>query len=52
VLALVEPYSSVMMVSLAVFALALAGLYFWTKSRASNAPAPNDDAVVPEPSYR
>jgi len=52
VLALVEPYSSVMMVSLAVFALALTGLYFWTKSRASNAPAPNDDAVVPEPSYR
>ena len=31
---------------------ALAGLYFWTKSRASDAPAPGDDAVVPEPSYR
>jgi len=52
VLALVEPYSAVMIVSLIVFAAALAGLYFWTKSRASDAPAPGDDAVVPEPSYR
>lgn len=52
VLALVEPYASVMIVSLIVFAGALAGLYFWTKSRASDAPAPADDAEVPEPSYR
>ena len=33
VLALVEPYSSVMIVSLFVFAAAMAGLYFWTKGR-------------------
>src|SRR5205085_7259753 len=52
VLAVVEPYSAVMWVSLVVFAIALAGLYFWTKSRASDAPAPDDDALVPEPSYR
>jgi putative OPT family oligopeptide transporter len=52
VLALVEPYSSVMAVSLVVFSLALAALYFWTKARASDAPAPTDDAIVPEPSYR
>jgi putative OPT family oligopeptide transporter len=52
VLALIEPYPSVMAVSLVVFALALAALYFWTKARASDAPAPADDAIVPEPSYR
>jgi putative OPT family oligopeptide transporter len=52
VLALIEPYSAVMLVSLVVFALAIAGLYFWTKARASDAPAPGDDAMVPEPSYR
>src|SRR6476660_3951335 len=52
VLALVQPYSAVMIVSLIVFSAAIAGLYFWTKSRASDAPAPGDDAVVPEPSYR
>jgi putative OPT family oligopeptide transporter len=52
VLALIQPYSAVMIVSLMVFAAALAGLYFWTKSRASDAPAPGDDAEVPEPSYR
>src|SRR6476659_6175423 len=51
VLALVEPYSSVMLVSLIVFSAAIAGLYFWTKSRASDAPAPNDDAVAPEQSF-
>ncbi|HEX8838913.1 MAG TPA: oligopeptide transporter, OPT family, partial [Sphingomicrobium sp.] len=52
VLALVEPYSAVMAVSIVVFAIALAGLYFWTKSRAVDAPAPNDDAGTPEPSFR
>jgi len=52
VLALVEPYSSVITVSIIVFSLALAALYFWTKSRASDAPAPNDDAIAPEASYR
>jgi putative OPT family oligopeptide transporter len=52
VLALIEPYSSVMIVSLVVFAGALAALYFWTKGRASDAPAPGDDAFVEEASYR
>jgi putative OPT family oligopeptide transporter len=52
VLALVQPYSAVMIVSLIVFAAALGALYLWTKSRASDAPAPGDDAVVPEASYR
>ena len=52
VLALVEPYSSVMLVSLVVFAAAIAALYFWTKGRASDAPAPGDDAIVPEATYR
>ena len=44
VLALVEPYSAVMLVSLVVFAVAIGGLYLWTKGRASDAPAPDDDA--------
>jgi putative OPT family oligopeptide transporter len=44
VFALVEPYSAVMVVSLVVFSAAIAALYFWTKSRASDAPAPGDDA--------
>jgi putative OPT family oligopeptide transporter len=52
VLALVEPYGAVMAVSLMVFAAAIGALYFWTKGRASDAPAPDDDALVPEASYR
>ncbi|WP_341631744.1 OPT family oligopeptide transporter [Sphingomonas agri] len=51
VLALIEPYSSVILVSIVVFAVAVAGLYWWTKGRASVAPA-FDDAPTPEPSYR
>jgi putative OPT family oligopeptide transporter len=51
VLALIEPYSSVIVVSIVVFSLAIVGLYFWTKSRASVAPA-FDDAPTPEPSFR
>jgi len=51
VLALVEPYSSVILVSTVVFAIAIAGLYLWTKGRASVAPA-FDDAATPEPSFR
>ena len=42
-----QPYSSVMVVSLVVFAAAIAGLYVWTKGRASVAPAPGDDAIAP-----
>jgi len=49
VFALIPPYSAVMVVSLIVFALAIAALYFWTKGRASDAPAPADDAAPPEP---
>src|SRR5579884_2902350 len=52
VLALIQPYSSVILVSLVVFSAALAGLYFWTKARASDAPSPADDAPTPEPTYR
>ena len=52
VLALVEPYGSVIMVSIVVFAIAIAGLYLWTKGRASVAPAPGDDAIAPEATYR
>jgi putative OPT family oligopeptide transporter len=52
VLALVQPYSSVMLVSLVVFSAAIGGLYFWTRSRASDAPAPGDHAATPEPDYR
>jgi putative OPT family oligopeptide transporter len=51
VLALIPEYSSVILVSLVVFSAALAGLYFWTKSRASDAPSPTDDAGTPEPTY-
>jgi hypothetical protein len=52
VLALIQPYSAVMIVSLIVFAAAIGGLYVWTKGRASDAPAPGDDAAVPEASFR
>ena len=52
VLALVQPYSAVIVVSLIVFSACLAGLYLWTKGRASDAPAPGDDGAVPEPSFR
>jgi putative OPT family oligopeptide transporter len=47
VLALIQPYSSVMLVSLIVFAAAIGALYYWTKGRASDAPAPGDDAFPP-----
>ncbi|HEY7959710.1 MAG TPA: oligopeptide transporter, OPT family [Sphingomicrobium sp.] len=52
VLALVQPYSSVVLVSLVVFSLAIGGLYLWTKGRASVAPVPGDDAIAPEATYR
>jgi cytochrome bd-type quinol oxidase subunit 2 len=47
VLALIEPYSAVMLVSLLVFSAAIAALYIWTKGRASDAPAPADSAFPP-----
>ena len=52
VLALVQPYSAVMIVSVLVFAAALAALYSWTKGRASVAPVPGDDVFVEEATYR
>jgi putative OPT family oligopeptide transporter len=51
VLALVPAYSSVILVSIVVFAAAIGGLYLWTRSRASVSPA-IDDAPTPEPSFR
>ena len=47
-----KPYSAVLIVSMIVFALAVAGLYLWTKGRASVAPALGDDAMTPEATYR
>jgi len=52
VLALVQPYGSVIIVSVIVFAIAILGLYLWTKGRASVAPVPGDDAIVQEATYR
>jgi len=49
VLALIEPYRAVMIVSLLVFAALIGVLYVWTKNRASDAPAPDDHGYVPEP---
>jgi putative OPT family oligopeptide transporter len=52
VFGLVEPYSAVMLVSLVVFSAAIAALYFWTRGKASDAPAPNDGPIVEEATYR
>ncbi len=52
VFGLVPAYSSVMLVSLIVFASAIGALYLWTKSRASDAPAPADDGIAQEATYR
>jgi len=52
VLALIQPYGAVMLVSLLVFALAIGGLYMWTKGRATSAPLPDEDAIPPEPTFR
>jgi cytochrome bd-type quinol oxidase subunit 2 len=48
VFGLVEPYSAVMLVSLAVFSASIGALYFWTKGKASDAPAPRDTAFPPQ----
>jgi putative OPT family oligopeptide transporter len=52
VFGLIEPYSAVMVVSLVVFTVAIGALYLWTKSKASDAPAPNDGPIIEEASYR
>ena len=52
VFGLIEPYSAVMLVSLVVFSAAIVALYFWTKGKASDAPAPNDGPIVEEATYR
>jgi putative OPT family oligopeptide transporter len=52
-LALVEENPWAVPLSIAVFAIAIAGLYLWTKSRASVAPTPGeDDLAPPDQSYR
>jgi putative OPT family oligopeptide transporter len=52
-LALVEENPWAMPLSIALFAAAVAGLYLWTKSRASVAPQIDEhDAVPPEQGYR
>jgi TRAP-type C4-dicarboxylate transport system permease small subunit len=52
VLALIKPYSSVMVVSLVVFVATLAALYFWTRGQASVAPAFDDAGTPSEATYR
>jgi len=47
VFALTQPYSAVMPVSVVVFCAAIAALYFWTRNRATDAPAPGDEAFPP-----
>jgi len=42
----------VMLVSLVVFTVAIGALYVWTKSKASDAPAPNDGPIIEEATYR
>ncbi|WP_028969546.1 OPT family oligopeptide transporter [Sphingomonas sp. URHD0057] len=52
VFGLVQAYPAVMLVSLVVFAAAIGALYLWTRNRASDAPAPGDDAYAPETDFR
>src|SRR3954462_10026330 len=52
VFGLVAAYPAGMLVSLVGFAGAIGALYFWPKGRASDAPAPGDDAYAPEPDFR
>jgi len=47
VFALIPAYPAVMVVSVVVFSAAIGGLYYWTKGRASDAPAPGDTAFPP-----
>ena len=47
VFGLVQPYSAVMWVSLVVFSVAIAALYYWTKNRATDAPVAGDTAFPP-----
>ena len=47
VFGLIQPYSAVMWVSVIVFSLAIAALYFWTKNRATDAPVAGDTAFPP-----
>ena len=47
VFAMVQPYSAVMLVSVVIFSAAIGALYYWTKGRATDAPAPGDTAFPP-----
>jgi len=52
VLALIEAYPQVMLVSVVVFALAIVGLYAWTKGRAAVPPVPGDGIAPAEAGIR
>jgi putative OPT family oligopeptide transporter len=52
VLALVQPYPAVMIVSMVVFAAAIAALYLWTRGQASVAPAFDEAPTPDEATYR
>jgi putative OPT family oligopeptide transporter len=49
---LLEPYPQVMVVSIVVFALAIVGLYAWTKGRAGVPPVPGDSIAPAEAGIR
>jgi hypothetical protein len=48
VFGLIEAYPEVMKVSMVVFTIAILALYFWTRGKASDAPAPGDTAFPPQ----
>ena len=52
VMALIAAYPQVMMVSIVVFALAIVGLYAWTKGRAGVPPVPGDSIAPAEAGIR
>jgi putative OPT family oligopeptide transporter len=52
VLALIAAYPQVMLVSVVVFALAIVGLYAWTRGRAGVPPVPGDGIAPAEAAFR
>jgi putative OPT family oligopeptide transporter len=51
-LAVVTDFAWAIPLGIVVFAAAVLGLYAWTRSQASVAPVPGDDAMTPEATYR
>ena len=49
---LAEPYAQVMLVSIVVFAIAIVGLYAWTRARAAVPPVPGDGIAPAEAGIR